>query len=119
MPLKAYGTCIWHHFSAQAANLCPTKLIVLSPAPVAVQHAFRSNENLFEYKGRKYAWNYWVFLGSTLKLIDVETQEELAVVQLRPTWTIQIITSWSWRYGCNALCCTVAFICPPIEVARL
>lgn len=60
-------------------------------------HAFRSNENVFTHNGREYAWNYWIFLGSTLHLTDLETQEELAVVQLLPTWRWQIISSWSWR----------------------
>lgn len=62
------------------------------------QHAFRSNENVFMHNGHTYAWNYWVFLGSTLHLTDVETKEELAVVQLLPTWRWQIISSWSWRW---------------------
>lgn len=57
----------------------------------------RSNENTFDFMGRTYAWNYWIFVGSTLTLTDVVTKEVLAIVQLRPTWRLQMLTSWSWR----------------------
>jgi len=56
-----------------------------------------ASETEFVSQGKQYAWNYWVFLGSTLYLREVASGEELAVVQLLPTWRWQIISSWSWR----------------------
>ena len=81
---------------ATAKYAVTTSLTVLSII-ATLQHAVKSNENVFEHDGREYSWNYWVFLGSALKLTDIETGEDIAVVQLLPTWKWQIITSWSWR----------------------
>ena len=58
---------------------------------------FRSNRNVFTYNERKYRWNYFLLVGATLTLKDVESNEVLAVAKLKPAVQSQAVTAWGLR----------------------
>ncbi|KAK9796628.1 hypothetical protein WJX73_003497 [Symbiochloris irregularis] len=73
-------------------------------APVCVlqrKHAFRSNRNTFEYNGATYAWDYKIFIGAMHTLKNLETNEIVAVCQLKAGVRMQSVTAWGLRQnGC-------------------
>ena len=58
---------------------------------------------MFEFNGHTYAWDYKIFIGAMHTLKNLDTNEIVAICQLKAGVTTQSITAWGLRYACLLL----------------